>query len=195
MFKFLRLTFLFSTFAILTGCIAQLPWAPDDRIKSAAYSSAGPATITLFTVEANGSKSAGHASLLINGSQQVLYDPAGTWFHRDVPERADMLYGMTPTMVQYYIDYHARQRFHVVKQTKVVSREVADDLIRRAIAKGASMNAMCAQNTSDLLSQTPGFAGFPVSVWPKSGIAAMEAMPGVKTERIFQDDEGKELKT
>lgn len=190
----LRLALFLTGLLWLSGCIAQLPWAPDERLVSSAYRASGQSSITLMTVVANGSKSAGHSSLLINGSQRVIYDPAGTWYNKEVPERADMLYGITPKMLQYYIDYHARERFHVVMQTKIVSREVADHLMRLAISKGASVNAMCAQNTSNLLSQTPGFEGFPVGFLPKNAIAGMDRVVGVNRREIFQTDEGKDLK-
>ncbi|MCB1367246.1 MAG: hypothetical protein KDK00_05755 [Rhodobacteraceae bacterium] len=190
-----RLAFVLLALLFLPACVAQLPWAPDERLAAARYSSREPASITLMTVVANGSNSAGHAALLINGSQQVIYDPAGTWYHRDVPERADLLYGITPKMLQYYIDYHARDRFHVVMQTKQVPREVADNLIARAIAKGASMSAMCAQNTSALLAATPGFTGITANMWPRKGVEAMSRIPGVTERRIYQTDEGKDLKT
>ncbi|HBN30005.1 MAG TPA: hypothetical protein DD416_01985, partial [Rhodobacteraceae bacterium] len=77
-------------------------------------------------VVANGNNSAGHSALLINASQRVIYDPAGTWYHRDVPERADLLYGLTPKLLQYYLDYHARKEFRVILQTKIVSPQVAE---------------------------------------------------------------------
>jgi len=188
-----RLVLALAAFAVLTGCIAQLPWASDDRVSRAAYQDPAPHSITLITVIANGSNSAGHSALLINASQRVIYDPAGTWYNKDVPERADMLYGMTPKMLQYYLDYHARKRFHVVLQTKIVSAAAAEQIFRLAVAGGASMSGMCANNTSHLLSQTEGFAGFPVSVWPKSAVTAFAAIPGVTTREVYQTDEGKEL--
>ena len=39
--------------------------------------------------------------LLINGSQQVLYDPAGTFTHPDLPRAGDVHYGMTPRFVDF----------------------------------------------------------------------------------------------
>jgi len=181
--------------AFLSGCVAQLPWASDERLASAVYTHAGTKSVTLMTVIANDNGSAGHSALLINASQRVIYDPAGTWSNRRVPERADMLYGITPTMLQYYLDYHARKRFHVVMQTKTLSAEAAETLFRIAIENGASMAGMCANNTSHILSRTPGFAGFPVGLWPKDAVAAFAELPGVTTKRIYQDDEGKDLKS
>ncbi|MFT5006317.1 MAG: hypothetical protein ACI8YI_001939 [Paracoccaceae bacterium] len=191
----LRLGFLLAGLVFPTSCAVQLPWAPDERVQRAVYHAGAPYSITLMTVVANDGKGSGHSSLLINGSQRVIYDPAGTWFHKDVPERADMLYGMTPTMLQYYIDYHARARFHVVMQTKVVSRQTADKMIALAVENGASANGFCAQNTSHLISLTQGFEGFPVGLWPKDAVAGMNAVPGVTAKKIFQDDEGKDLKS
>jgi hypothetical protein len=191
----LRLGFVLAGLLFLSACgVAQLPWASDERVQQAAYSQPGPSSITLITVVANGSNSGAHSALLINGSQRVMYDPAGTWYNKAVPERADMLYGMTPKMLQYYIDYHARKKFRVVMQKRIVSREAADELIRLSIENGTSANGFCAQNTSHLLSLTPGFEGFPVSIWPKSAMKGMDAIPGVVTDVIYQDDEGKDLK-
>jgi len=180
-------------FLALSACVAQLPWASDARLQNAAYKDPGPTSITLMTVIANSSNSAGHSSLLINASQRVLYDPAGTWFNKEVPERADMLYGMTPKMLQYYIDYHARKRFRVVMQTLIVPPAVAEKIMRAAIERGATPSGLCANSTSHLLSQIPGLEDFPISIWPKSAVEAMARVPGVKTREIRQNDEGKDL--
>jgi hypothetical protein len=80
-------------------------------------------------------------------------------------------------------------------QTRDGSPEEAERLWQLAIANGASRSSLCAHNTTHLLSQLPGFEGFPVSVWPKSAVEAMARVPGVKTNRVYQDDEGKDLKT
>jgi len=189
-----KLILAFGLVGFLGGCIAQLPWAPDHKVQRAVYKHNAPPSVTLMTVIANDSGSAGHSALLINGSQRVIYDPAGTWYNFDVPERADLLYGISPKFLQYYLDYHARKRFHVVMQTKTLSLAAADGLIRNAIENGASFSGMCAANTSKLLAQTPGFAGFPVGLFPKNAVKAFATVPGVTTRKIFQDDEGKDLK-
>ncbi len=189
----MRLFLVGFTVLFLSGCVAQLPWASDERVTNAAYSDPSPTSITLMTVISNGSNSAGHSSLLINASQRVLYDPAGTWYNKAVPERADMLYGMTPKMLQYYIDYHARAKFRVVMQTIKVSPAVAEKVFRAAIKRGASFSGFCAVNTSNLLALVPGLEDFPISIWPISAVDAMNKVPGVKVREIFQNDEGKDL--
>ena len=83
----------------------------------------------------------------------------------------------------------------MILQTKIVSPQVAEMALQQAIANGASMNGMCAQNTSSVLSRLPGFEGFPVGLWPKDAIKGMAAIPGVTAREEIQYDEGKDLKT
>ena len=56
--------------------------------------------------DSNGSGA--HSGLLVNASEQVMFDPAGTWYHPNLPERNDVHFGVTPKMISFYIDYHAR---------------------------------------------------------------------------------------
>jgi len=178
---------------VLSGCALQLPWAPDSRVARAFYHDPTAPSVTLITMVSNRGKTAGHSALLINASQRVMYDPAGTWFNKDVPERADLLYGMTPKMLEYYLDYHARDVYHVVLQTKIVPLGTAETMMKLAIENGASASGFCASNTSHILSRTPGFKSFPVSIWPKNAVAAFGALPGVTTRKVFQSDKGKFL--
>ena len=52
----------------------------------------------------------------------MLYDPAGTFTHPDLPRRGDIHYGMTPRYVDYYERYHARFDYFVEAQKVPVSR-------------------------------------------------------------------------
>ena len=93
----------------LAACGSAEPkWAPDKAVAEARYQAPGPKTITLFTVLSTRNGSGAHAGLMINGSQRVMFDPAGTWYHPSVPERNDVHFGMTPKMVDFYIDYHVK---------------------------------------------------------------------------------------
>ena len=83
----------------------------------ARYEHVGPTSVTLYTVLSTRSGAGAHAGLLINGSERVLFDPAGTWRHPKLPERNDVHFGITPKMVDFYIDYHARETYDVVEQT------------------------------------------------------------------------------
>jgi predicted small lipoprotein YifL len=70
----------------LAACGAEPIWAPDDAVATARYEHPGPTSITLYTVLSTRSGAGAHAGLLINGSQRVLFDPAGTWRHPRLPE-------------------------------------------------------------------------------------------------------------
>ena len=131
---------------------------------------------------------AAHTALLINGSQRVIYDPAGTFRDKDVPERADLLYGITPAKLDRYIDYQAEEGLLWLMQTKVVAPEVAEAAIRAAIEVGAAPGGFCARNSAEILSKTPGFQSIPVEFWPKKVKDAFAALPGVTSRLIEQHD-------
>jgi hypothetical protein len=179
---------------VLTGCGAvNLPWDSDEEIARAAYHHPGPSTVTLVTDISNQNGHGGHSALLISGTQRTLYDPAGSWYEKSVPERADSFYGMTPAMWTSYTDYHASKPWHVVLQTVVVSRETADSMARLAQSHGASANGLCSINTAQILGKYPQFAALQGGLWPHKTMASFATLPGVKTKRIFQDDEWESL--
>lgn len=174
----------------IAGCggSAEPKWAPDEAVAAARYVHQGPPSITLFTVLATRDGSGAHAGLMINGSERVLFDPAGTWQHPRLPERNDVHFGITPKMVDFYIDYHARETFDVVEQTLVVSPETAALVMARAKAYGAVPKAQCTLAISTILRDVPGFGHLPRTWYPKVLMNEFGAMPGVQTRRITDDD-------
>lgn len=174
--------------ATLWGCGAAEPvWAPQEEVTRARYEHPGPTSLTLYTVINNGSGAGAHTALLVNGSQRVVFDPAGTFYHPQLPERNDVHYGMSPAALDFYIDYHARVTYHVVEQTIVVSPQVAELALQRVQAYGAVAKAQCAASTSEVLRGIPGFEGMPKTMSPKKLMAAFAQLPGV-TERTIYDD-------
>ncbi len=123
----------------------------------AAYSHGGGPKLTLFTVVDNFRGTGAHAGLLINGSQRVIFDPAGTWYHPNLPERNDVHFGMTDKAVDFYIDYHARIQYHVIIQEIEVSPQVAELVMQRAMAYGAVPKAQCTKAITAILRGVPGF--------------------------------------
>ena len=172
----------------LAACGAQPIWAPDDAVSAARYEHPEPASITLFTVLSTGSGAGAHAGLLINGSQRVMFDPAGTWRHPRLPERNDVHFGVTPKMVDFYIDYHARETYDVVEQTVEVPPEVAALIMRRALAYGAVPKANCTIAISRVLEGVPGFESLPMTWFPKRMMEAFAELSGVETRKITDDD-------
>ena len=172
----------------LAACGAKSVYAPEAEVQRAIYRAEGPPSITLFTMINNRSGEGGHAALLINGSQQVLFDPAGSWYNRTVPERNDVLFGMTPLMVQYYRDYHARQTFHLLIQTVQVPPEVAEKALRDVQAYGAVPQAFCSNSVGKILSGLPGFTTISRSMFPARLSRNFGTFPGVSLTTQYDDD-------
>jgi hypothetical protein len=118
----------------------------------------------------------------------VLFDPAGSWWHPQVPERNDVLYGMSPPMFEFYMDYHARETYHVVVQEVTVAPETAAQLMAVVQAYGAVPQARCALSVSDALSQTPGFETIRQAWFPRAVMTQFAEIPGVRTRQVFDDD-------
>ncbi|MEM6388511.1 MAG: hypothetical protein AAF825_01590 [Pseudomonadota bacterium] len=174
---------------LLGGCVAhQQPMAEPDVVARAAYVPPGPSTVTLLTMVNNTSGAGGHSALLIDGQQRVLFDPAGSWYHPNVPERADVLFGMSPQFMEFYMDYHARETFHVVVQEIEVSPAVAATLIERVQQHGAANRAECAASVSSVLRGVPGFETVSQSWFPRNVMMSFGRLPGVQTSQVFDDD-------
>jgi hypothetical protein len=172
----------------LAACGAESKWAPDEDVQQAIYRHDGPTSITLFTVISNRSNAGAHAGLMINGSQRILYDPAGTWWSPSIPERNDVHFGITPRVLSYYIDYHTRETFHTVMQTVIVSPEVAEAAIRAVQAHGAAPKAYCTQSITTVLQTLPGFEGIKTTFYPKKAMQQFGRIPGVKEHAVHDDD-------
>ena len=128
---------------LLAACGAEPVWAPDDAVARARFVSGEPPSITLFTVVRKNGGEGAHSGLMIDASQRVMFDPAGTWHHPTVPERNDLHYGITEQMRKFYIDYHARETYDVIEYRLPVSAEIAEMALRRAEAYGAVNKAFC----------------------------------------------------
>lgn len=175
--------------AALSACGAAEPrWAPEDAVRTARYVHEGPPAVTLFTVIATENGQGAHSGLMINGSERLMFDPAGSWSLPRLAERNDVHFGMTDKMVNFYIDYHARETYYVVEQTKVVSPQVAEQLLQAVRSYGAVPKAQCTRSISSILSSTPGFESLPQTWFPKTLMAAFAELPGV-TERTITDDD------
>lgn len=176
--------------ALLAACGggASAPNASDQAIQAARYVHDGPPAITLFTVLNNRTGAGAHSGLLINASERVLFDPAGSFYHPRLPERGDMHHGMTDRMVAFYIDYHARETYRVVEQTVQVSPQVAELVLARATARGAVAKSFCANSISGILSDVPGFENISSTMFPKRLSEEFAKLPGVTTRTITDDD-------
>ncbi|NKX43262.1 hypothetical protein [Roseicyclus persicicus] len=174
--------------AALAGCAAEEVVAPEAVVSASAYRPGGTPTLSLITMISNRSGSGGHSALLIDGEQRILFDPAGSWHHPMIPERNDVLYGMSPQFMGFYMDYHARETYHVVVQELEISPATAASLIAAVQAAGPVPQAQCSLSISRVLSQTPGFESIGTSWFPARTMERFARLPGVQESRIYDDD-------
>lgn len=173
----------------LAGCEVYKPATPE-AIAAARYVSPEPPSVTLMSMVSNRTHGSAHSALLINGSQQVLYDPAGTFTHPDLPRNGDIHYGMTPRYVDYYERYHARFNYFVEAQKVPVSRATADQLIANVQAEGKVMKMTCALAVGEALRPLPPFQQAPVGLFPDALRRYFATVPGVQTSYVYDDDVG-----
>ena len=175
--------------ATLTACtVPNQGGASLEEVARAAYTHDGPPSITLYTMLSNRSGAGAHTSLLVNGSQRVAFDPAGSFRHEKIVSRRDAVFGMTPYLVDQYTRFHARETYHAVIQTIEVSPEVAEQALQMVINHPAVGQSHCAMATSQLLAQLPGFEDVRPSYYPKRLMETFAAK-GATYERLYEYDD------
>jgi hypothetical protein len=191
--KLLRITLLMMSAVLLSACSygTKDQFASKTFIEQYSYVSNEAPSLTLMTMINNKTGAGGHSSLLINGSQVVMYDPAGRFRSTEVPERHDFLYGMNDRVLQAYKSFHARSTHHVVSQKIYVSPEIAEMAITASKNQGRALDATCATNTIDILHQLPGFEGVKSSYFPAKLMKNFGKLDGVITTKYYESDEGK----
>ena len=176
--------------ALVAGCAEKGKESPTAEINAAIHQNSGPPRLTLITMINNRSGAGAHSALLVESSQSVLFDPAGSFEHKALPERGDVLYGMTPAWIERYISAHARAEFHVVRQEISVTPAQAARALQLVQANGPVSSAFCANATSGLLKQIPGFEGIRQGFYPLKLMDQVANLPNVKTTKHFEDDAG-----
>ncbi|MCK0167734.1 hypothetical protein MWU52_09270 [Jannaschia sp. S6380] len=171
---------------VLAGCGADNVYAPMAEVERRAWQEPGPATLTLVTAISNRSGAGGHSALMVSGSQRVIFDPAGTWHHPTAPERGDVIFGITPTMYDFYIDYHARPTYHVVTQRILVPAATAERALQLVQAHGPAGKATCGQSVSGILREL-GFTQVRRAWFPDRIMRDFDTVPGVVRSEIFDD--------
>ena len=139
------------------------------EVAAAAYVAPGPKSISLITVVNNRSGSGGHSALIVNGSQQVIFDPAGSFRDPRVIERGDVLYGMSPKWIAAYKSAHARSTYHIVTQQIPVTEAQAEQALNLVMSNGQVSGAFCSNATSSLLSKVSGFEMIKSTFFPGFG--------------------------
>ena len=157
--------------------------ATQGSISAVAYRDEGPAKLTVITMVSNETGAGGHTALMINGPQRVLFDPAGSFRTKNVPEKGDVLYGITPQVFSIYKSSHARATHHVVTQEIEVTAEQARIAYQLATQNGPVPGAFCTRATTSILSQVPGFEWVNKTYFPVKLQKQIETYPGANTEK------------
>ncbi|HID68574.1 MAG TPA: hypothetical protein EYP31_10045 [Roseibacterium sp.] len=175
----------------LAGCAGESVWAPDDAVARATYVPTGPATVTLITSINTRNNSGAHSALLIDGAQRLLFDPAGSWHNPGIPERNDVLFGMSPGYMDLYIAFQSNGVFEVRTQTIEISAATATLLSQEVQAYGAVPPAFCSRSITEILGRTPGFEEISRSFFPLNIMEQFGQLPGL-TEEYFVGTLGEE---
>jgi hypothetical protein len=187
----LRLICALGAFLALVACAGgeqgPLPVEMQERV---AYRHDGPPALTLITVINNRTGAGGHSSLMVSGSQRVIFDPAGTFRPDWVTEYGDVLYGLNERAFLTYKRAHARASHHVVTQTVTVSPETAERALQLVQASGSIPSAYCANATSGILQQLPEFRDVRRTFYPVALMEQVAAKPCIVTDRLYEDDAG-----
>ena len=173
----------------LSGCASQpQPNADDATLERVAYRAEGAPSLTLYTMVNNRTGQGGHTSLMVNASERFIFDPAGSFYADRVPERDDVLYGITPAVEKAYRGSHARSTHHVMVQEVAVTPEQAQRAYELVVSNGRVPGAYCANATASVLKQVPGFEDIKVTFYPVKLADQFEQRPGVKTTRYYEND-------
>ncbi|MEE9428182.1 MAG: hypothetical protein V3V25_08555 [Paracoccaceae bacterium] len=174
---------------VLAACTgpAEPIWDTDEFVARSTYSHEGPTKLTLFTVINNKTGAGAHSALMVNGSQRVMFDPAGTWHHPQLPERNDVHFGMSEPIVDFYIDYHSRETHHTIIQEIEVSPAVAQVAMAQMMSYGAVPKAQCSHAITAILENVPGFEAVGRTWFPKNLSERFAALQGVQTNVVYDD--------
>ncbi len=174
----------------LAGCGAGIsgPDASAERVASAAYRGTEAPELILYTMKNNRTGNGAHTSLLIRASQTVVFDPAGSVRFNAAPEVGDVLYGITPTVQDFYERAHARSTYHVVIQSVKVPAATAEKALQLAQARGNVGGGFCTNATSAILAELPGFESIKVTLFPNNLMAQFAKIPGVTSRKLFEND-------
>ena len=176
----------------VSGCAERVLDSPE-RVAAARHVSDEAPYVALVTMVNVSNDKGAHSAILVNGSQVALYDPAGTFKLDQVPERNDVLYGITPRVQEAYEWYHARDTTYVVEQKVPVSRALADRVIARMEAEGPSAKLHCGIHAGNVLGDFSEFGAVQPSYYPSDLMEAFAVLPNVATRRVYQNDVGQNI--
>ncbi|MEM8592582.1 MAG: hypothetical protein AAGF13_08655 [Pseudomonadota bacterium] len=186
-----RRAFLLGAPALLAACTTkETVFATQGVVDAAFVHNNGPTRIEVFSSFTVGSNTGAHTALLIQADQNVVFDPAGTFSHSRLPERHDVIYGMSESARKVFIDYHTRETYWTTLQSIEVSPETAQFCLRQAEQAGPVPDAMCTRSITTILAEAPAM---PVDVrvtwFPRNLHDQLLDQPAVIRQEFRQNDD------
>lgn len=177
--------------AALAACaMKERVYADQSAVDAAFAPNRGAPKVEVFSSFNVGTNNGAHTALLIHADERVVFDPAGTFAHRLLPERHDVIYGMNDSARRAFVDYHTRETFWTTLQSWEVPLETARIVQANAEQAGPVADGRCTRATSAVLANAPGL-GFDVrTVWFPSALHdQLLDKPGVTRLEFHQDDD------
>ena len=115
--------------------------------------------------------------------------PQGRSARMSFRSRNDILYGITPAVERAYRSSHARETHYARIQTIEVTPQQAEIALQLAKQTGPVAGAYCANSTSRMLQQVPGFEQINVTFYPVKLSEQFGQLPGVITSEYRENDD------
>ncbi len=192
--RFFKAILAAAALSLLAACAEHLVADPADLARARHVSDEQP-YVALMTMVNRSSGNGAHSALVINASERVIYDPAGTFHHDTMPETGDVHFGATDRMLSYYERFHARFSHYVHIQRVNVSAEIAELIFRRTKEMGAQPKLFCTQATTRILREVPGFTHIEPTFYPENLREDFAAIPGVIDRYREEEDREKVVPT
>lgn len=173
---------------LVSGCTVKYERPRDAaQIAEAVYVADAPPELRLFTMKSNSTGAGAHTSLMVNGSQRVIFDPAGSFRSDHIIREGDVVYGVTDRVLDVYTRFHARETFRVQVQSLPVSAELAERVLQAVLVAGQQPDARCAASVSEILSDIPEL-GIKPTWFPNKLSEQFGLIPGVTEEELYEYD-------
>lgn len=185
-----RRAVLFGLPLVAAGCSGQAVWAPDDAVIAARFRHPGPPQVTLVTCLNNETRSGAHTGLVVNASERVIFDPAGSFRFPEMAERNDVVFGATDAIVAAYTRFQSTDGYHAILQTKDLDPGAAERLLALVKEAGPVGKSQCTRVTSQVLQQMPGFGDLRTTWLPDNLMRQVAKLPGVTATLIYTDVDG-----
>lgn len=187
---------LLASLVALAGCAAASSDELAEIARTVSYhpTDAQPSATLIVSQEKNGGGGV-HAALMITGSEQLIYDPSGSYHNSRTRRVGDVVYGVTPKVVEEFALHQADYRHDAVLHQVPISHDLAEALLRRARAHGGSLPGFCASNISDVVGRAGPFAGVRDTMWPSELSEDFGRIEGVETRVVTDEDDFHALKS